>query len=497
MAEMVASFVLAALISFAAILVLKHVVWLTTDGRRRRLPPGPLPLPIIGSIQAIAWRGAHRSLANLGKHYGPLMCIWLGRFPTIVVSTPDAARKILNNSDLAGRTVLDVWRAEGHSANSVIVQPPGDKWRAVRRFATTELFTKGRLDALQQLRQEKAQELVRYVFEQTSHGEPIDIGHAAFTTAINLMSTTMFSLDVGTHEVRSMAKEASRLAGTPTISDVLPAVAAADLQGARRRMGAAIRYGYRIVDEQFTRRRLDRDAGKPKKNDMVDRVIDKEKQWKEEGSQMNYDAVRGLFTEFFVAGTETVSSTIEWAMAELLQRPELLKMVREELKAVIGTKKRVDESDISQLPYLRAVVKETLRLHPPVSLAFQRAVAPVQIEGYTIPKGTNIIINIWAINRQSKTWVDPDKFMPERFINKDISFSGKDFEFIPFSAGRRICLGLPLADRMLHLILGSLLNHFDWTLPADAKDNIIDMTEKYGAVVSMATPLKVVAKCDE
>jgi len=205
-----------------------------------------------------------------------------------------------------------------------------------------------------------------------------------------------------------------------------------------------------------------------------------------------------IFQDLFLAGSETVSSTVEWAMAELLQCPKSMEMVKEELKAVIGTKGQVAESDISQLPYLQAVVKETFRLHPVATLALQRAMATVEIEGYIIPKGTSIIINIWSLSRKSKMWVEPEKFMPERFIGSDISYWGKDFELIPFSAGRRQCLGLPLAHRMLHLILGSLLYHFDWMLPTDVKDNGIDMSEKPGGIVSMATPLKAIAKkCDE
>jgi cytochrome P450 len=207
------------------------------------------------------------------------------------------------------------------------------------------------------------------------------------------------------------------------------------------------------------------------------------------------------FQEFFVAGTETVSSTIEWAMAELLNCPKSMKMVTEEVRTIVGaneSKRQVEESDISQLPYLEAVIKETLRLHPTVPLTCQRAMATVEIDGYSIPKTTNTIINIWAINRKSDMWTEPDKFIPERFIGKDISFWGKDFELIPFSAGRRMCLGLPLAHRMIHLVLGSLLYHFDWTLPADVKDNGIDMTEKFGVIVSLATPLKAIAKkCHE
>jgi cytochrome P450 len=294
---MVASFLLAVVLCLIAILAFTHALWLVADGRRRRLlPPGPLPLPVIGSLYAVTWSRAHRSLAHLAERYGPLMCIWFGRHPLVVVSTPDAARKVLHNPDLAGRTVLDVWRADGHFANSVILQPPGDKWRAMRRFATTELLTKARLDARQLLRQEKAQELVRGVAEYAARGEPVDVGHAVFMLAINLVSRTLFSIDIGTRELRETVTAMARLAATPTVSDMFPAVAAADIQGARSRMTALGRHVYRIIDEQFMQRKCDRDVGAPKKNDMMDLVLDKEKEWKEEGSQMNYDAVRGMFT---------------------------------------------------------------------------------------------------------------------------------------------------------------------------------------------------------
>ncbi|PUZ76802.1 hypothetical protein GQ55_1G319400 [Panicum hallii var. hallii] len=491
-------FVLAVVLSFAATLVFSHALWLLTAGRRRRLPPGPWTLPVIGSIHAVRWSRPHRSLARLAERHGPLTCIWFGRYPIVVVSTPDATRKVLACSELAGRTVLDTMRAEGHADNCVLLLPPGPKWRAIRRLVMAELQTKGQLAAREQLRQEKARELVRYVSERAARGEPVDVGHAAFMTAVDLVSRTLISVDIGSRELRDKLRECAQLLTTPTIADVFPSLAAADLQGARRRLSALVRYLSGIVDEEFVRRRRGRDAGEPRKNDMVDLVIDKEKEWEEEGSELNYDVVRCLITDLFLAGSETVSSTVEWAMAELLQSPKSMEMVKEELKAVIGTKGQVAESDITQLPYLQAVVKEAFRLHPAVTLALQRAMATVEIEGYSIPKGASVIINIWSINRQSKTWVEPEKFMPERFIGKDISYWGKDFELIPFSAGRRQCLGLPLAHRMVHLILGSLLYHFDWTLPADVKDSGIDMSENTGVMVSMATPLKAIAKkCDE
>ncbi|PVH66718.1 hypothetical protein PAHAL_1G327600 [Panicum hallii] len=433
-------FVLAVVLSVAATLVFNHALWLLTAGVSRPDPGRFRP---------------HRSLARLAERHGPLTCIWFGRYPIVVASTPDAARKVLACSELAGRTVLDTIRAEGHADNCVLLLPPGPKWRTIRRLVMAEVQTKGQLAAREQLRQEKARELVRYVSERAARGEPVDVGHAAFVTAVDLVSRTLISVDIGSRELRDKVRECAQLLTTPTIADVFPSLAAADLQGARRRFSALVRYSNGIVDEEFVRRRRGRDAGEPRKNDMVDLVIDKEKEWEEEGSELNYDVVRCLITDLFLAGSETVSSTVEWAMAELLQSPKSMEMVKEELKAVIGTKGQVAESDITQLPYLQAVVKEAFRLHPA-------------------------------------------KFMPERFIGKDISYWGKDFELIPFSAGRRQCLGLPLAHRMVHLILGSLLYHFDWTLPADVKDSGIGMSENSGVMVSMATPRKAIAKkCDE
>lgn len=181
-------------------------------------------------------------------------------------------------------------------------------------------------------------------------------------------------------------------------------------------------------------------------------------------------------------------------MAELLQCPNSMRRVQEELKSVIGTKQQMDEHDITKLPYLQAVIKETLRLHPPVPLPPYEAEATVEIQGYTIPKGAKVLINLWAINRCANAWTEPDKFMPERFYDSDITFMGRDFQLIPFGAGRRICLGLPVAHRMVHLMLGSLLHRFTWTLPAEAGKNGVDMRERFGLTLSFVVPLYVIAQ---
>ena len=193
-----------------------------------------------------------------------------------------------------------------------------------------------------------------------------------------------------------------------------------------------------------------------------------------------------------MAGTDTTSTTVEWAMAELLHNPEVLSKAQAELDQVIGKRNQVTESDIARLPYLQAVVKETFRLHPAVPfLPPRKADAEMEICGFTIPKGAQVLVNAWAIGRDSSLWDNPNKFMPERFLGSDIDVRGRNFGLIPFGGGRRICPGLPLAMRMLHLMLGSLINSFDWKLE---DEKTMALEDKFGLTLQLAQPLRAVPK---
>ena len=185
--------------------------------------------------------------------------------------------------------------------------------------------------------------------------------------------------------------------------------------------------------------------------------------------------------DLFIAGTDTISSTLEWAMAELLCNPEKMAKAQKEIRGVLGNEGIVQESDISKLHYLQAIVKETFRLHPPGPLLLpHKAETDVEICGFTVPKNSQVLVNVWAIGRDPSTWLNPNAFVPERFLGFDIDVKRRDFELIPFGAGRRICLGLPLAHRMVHLILASLLHSYTWKLDDGMKPENMDMNEKLG-----------------
>ncbi|OEL34955.1 Oryzalexin E synthase, partial [Dichanthelium oligosanthes] len=171
--------------------------------------------------------------------------------------------------------------------------------------------------------------------------------------------------------------------------------------------------------------------------------------------------------DIFLAGTDTSTITVEWAMARLLRHPDKLEKARAELTAGLGSKEFVEESDLVKLPYLHAVVKETMRLHPSLPVLPREVVKDgVSLGGFSIPKGTLILVNLWALGRDPTAWPEPDEFMPERFLgDRPVNFRGSDFTYIPFGAGRRVCAGMDMAARFVPLVLASILHKIEWKLP--------------------------------
>lgn len=275
-----------------------YVLQLLADARRR-LPPGPWPLPLIGNLHQLDHL-PHRSLARLAARHGPLMSLRLGTVRAVIASSPEMAREVLqrHNADIAARSFGDSMRAGGHCENSVVCLPPRLRWRALRRLSTVGLFSPRRLDAMSALLEEKVAELVRRVSGHAARGEAVDVGHAAHVAALGVLSRTMFSVDLdpeAAREVSDIVDEASVLGTGPNVSDFFPAIAPADLQGVRRRMARLVKRMYAIIDEQIERRMHGRTAGEPRKNDLLDVMLE-EGESKEDSNEINRDAIRGLFT---------------------------------------------------------------------------------------------------------------------------------------------------------------------------------------------------------
>lgn len=193
------------------------------------------------------------------------------------------------------------------------------------------------------------------------------------------------------------------------------------------------------------------------------------------------------------AGTETTAATVEWVMTEILHNREIMQKVQKELELVVGLKNIVEEFHLPKLQYLKAVVKETLRLHPVLPLLLPRKPSQsCSLAGYTIPKDTKIFINVWEMHRDPQIWENPLEFKPERFLDEPpatvkLDFRGNNFQYLPFGSGRRVCAGIPLAEKMLMYFLASLLHSFDWQ-PTETNKQV-DLSEKFGLVMRKSKPL--------
>jgi cytochrome P450 len=186
----------------------------------------------------------------------------------------------------------------------------------------------------------------------------------------------------------------------------------------------------------------------------------------------------------FAAGTEPSSQVVLWGMSEMVKNPKVMEKAQAEVRRVFDKRGYVDETEMHQLIYLKSVIKETMRLHPPLPLLIPRESRErCEINGYEIPAKTRVAVNIWAIARDPSYWDEAESFKPERFVNSTIDFKGTNFEYIPFGAGRRICPGIAFALANVELPLAQLLYHFDWKLPNGMKNEDLDMSETFGISV--------------
>nr|AKH41022.1 cytochrome P450 CYP76AA22 [Thuja plicata] len=470
--------------------------------RQRRtgfpLPPGPPSWPLVGNLFQLGKR-PHESLYALSLKYGPLMTLHLGMKTTVLVSSPAMAKEVLKTHDhiLAGRTVIETAKALSHHKSSLIWGEYGPYWRNLRRISTVELFSTKRMEALEHLRRDQVFRTIRLIFEEK--GKVVDIGRTVFFTSLNSLGNMIFSTSVfdpndpASAGFKDSIWELMKLGGTPNLADFFPILRFLDPQGVSRQTAKHFKSMYDFVDF-FIQKRLgpacESVEATDSKKDFLDVLLDFR------SVDFTLVDIRALISEFFIAGTETTTTTIEWAMAELIHNPQKLNRVQQELDEVVGCNRRVEESDLDDLPYLHAAVKETFRLHQTVPLLLpHKAESSCEIGGFLIPKDTQVMMNVWAIGRDPETWSNPSEFVPERFLegeNRKIDYKGQNFELIPFGSGRRICPGLPLASRMINFVLASLLHSFEWVLPDGMSCEQMDMADEFGLTLKKAVELKAI-----
>ncbi|CAN0891668.1 Corytuberine synthase [Linum grandiflorum] len=473
---------------------------------RRKLPPGPKPWPILGNLLHVGSK-LHVDFARLAEIHGPIVSLRFGNMIVAVCSTPEAAGEILkvHDYDLSGRFVPDVSFARDPDLNRDSIAWSvhcSDTWRAMRSMVRTELFSARAVEGQSSIREKRAEEIVGFLKRQ--RGTEVRIRDVVFAYTFNSLANTYMSTnlvvlegeDKNVERVSRIVRDMMELHGALNISDLYPALSFLDLQGLRKKTNECVR---NLREMRVEARGMNNANDSPTRStrDFLDVLIE---------SNFSIDQISYMFVkkksicvcmqELLAAVSDTTSATMEWAMAELLKNPKTIATARRELESKFATMSNhtVKESDLADLPYICSCVKETLRLHPPAPLLLpRRAAKDCQVMNYTIPKGSQVFVNVWAIARDPHYWEDPSQFNPERFlkgsINDEVDYKGNHFEYLPFGSGRRICSGMSMAMRKVQLVVATLVHEFDWSLPMGMVAEDLDMDEGYGVTLIKANPL--------
>uniref|UniRef100_A0A175YQ26 Cytochrome P450 n=1 Tax=Daucus carota subsp. sativus TaxID=79200 RepID=A0A175YQ26_DAUCS len=405
--------------------------------RRAKLPPGPQGWPVIGNIFDLG-ASPHRSLAALKQKYGPVVWLNLGAVKTMVILSAGAAEELFKNHDLSfiDRFNNDVMRADDYYKSSMALGLYSPYWRTLRRICTVELFSNKRINEAVLVRQRCVNKMLSWIEKElveSATGE-IEVKDFLFPAIFNMIGNLTLSQDL-MHPNSEMASEFyMALSGfsvcltSPNISDLFPWLRWLDLQGLRRRTDRELKKAMQIISgfvRERVKQRQHREGRATEHKDFLDVVLDYEGNGKDEPVKLSDHQI----TIFLMHLAD--KSTI-------FARPSRMDFIYTIINFVI----------IVVLVLVVIFLSLMLKLY-----------AGKDIRN---PKNTHVFVNAWAIGRDEEIWEDALSFKPERFLESSIGYKGQDYEFIPFGVGRRFCPGLPLADRVLPLNLGSLLHYFDW-----------------------------------
>lgn len=457
--------------------------------KKKKVPPGPKGLPIIGNLHMIG-KNVHQDLYKLAKKYGPIMSMRFGLVPVIVASSPHAAKQFLKTHDLVFASRPDNRAAKfiAYDQRNLTFAKYGSYWRNMRKLCTLELLSTLKINSFQAMRKQEVSNFVTFISRAASSGVEFDISANLATLNVNMACLMIFGKKYMDNEFdergfKYVVQEALILAATPNIGEFFPFLDVFDLQGIVRRMKELAK----IFDE-FFERIIDEHVQDSKEEKQTKDFVDTLMNIMEFGeAEFEFDRrhVKAILLDMLIASMDTSATSIDWIFSELLAHPKIIKKLQKELEQVVGINRMVKESDLEKLEYLDMVIKEGFRLHPISPLLVpHESIEDCTIDGFDIPKGSRLLVNTWAIGRDPKVWPEPEKFVPERFVGSNIDLRRHDFRLLPFGSGRRSCPGLQLGLTTVRLVLAQLVHCFDWELPNGMMPNDLDMTEKFGLVMT-------------
>ncbi|XP_042488860.1 trans-cinnamate 4-monooxygenase-like [Macadamia integrifolia] len=446
-------------------------------GKRFKLPPGPLPIPIFGNWLQVGDDLNHRNLTDLARRFGEIFLLRMGQRNLVVVSSPDLAKEVLHTQgvEFGSRTrnvVFDIFTGKGQD---MVFTVYGEHWRKMRRIMTVPFFTN---KVVQQYRFGWEEEAARVVEDVKKNPEASTTGIVLRKRLQLLMYNNMYRIMFDTRfeseddplfmRLKTLNGERSRLAQSfeYNYGDFIP-ILRPFLRGYLKICKEVKERRLQLFKDHFVEER--KKLGSTKATDnaglkcAIDHILDAQNK-----GEINEDNVLYIVENINVAAIETTLWSIEWGIAELVNHPEIQQKLRNEIDTVLGPGVQVTEPDIQKLPYLQAVIKETLRLRMAIPLLVPHMnLHDAKLGGYEIPAESKILVNAWWLANNPTQWKNPGEFRPERFLEEEanVEATGNDYRYLPFGVGRRSCPGIILALPILGITLGRLVQNFELLPP--------------------------------
>ncbi|XP_045793401.1 cytochrome P450 93A3-like [Trifolium pratense] len=489
--------------SFLALLIFTLIIknkQTTNCTSKFRPPPTPRSLPIIGHLHLIG-SIIPKSFQKISNQYGPLIQLNLGASTSIIVSNAQVAKEVMKTHDLNF-----CYRPQFGSSNDFlykgsyfITAPYGPYWRFMKKLCVTKLLSSSQLSRFMHIREQELENLLKYLVIFSNENKSTDLCLDLTTYTNNIlclmtMGTTIFDKDI----IRCLVREFMHVGAKLSMGEVFGPLGKLDLFGYGKKLRKIVGEFDKIL-ESFLKEHEERINNEDREGDMMDILLEVYRNPNAE-VRLTRNDIKAFFLDILLAGTDTSSVAMQWAMAEIINNPIILNKLRAEIESVVGPTRLIRESDVPKMPYLQACVKEVLRLHPPAPFALrQSSDQDCKINGYDVKAHTRTLINVYAIMRDPKSWVNPEEYIPERFLvsgdeinggddYEDVNKmdGGDDFRYIPFGFGRRGCPGSSLALRVIHVTIGALIQCFEWKINGGDK---VNMEEGSSFSVGLAKPL--------
>uniref|UniRef100_A0A0D9XRY6 Uncharacterized protein n=1 Tax=Leersia perrieri TaxID=77586 RepID=A0A0D9XRY6_9ORYZ len=481
------------LLSLLFLLLLHNILATFTVNRDdHRLPPSPPALPIIGHLHLVGSL-PHVSLRRLAAKHGgrDFMLLRLGALPpTLVASSPRAAEAVLRTHDhvFASRPRTVLADVVFYGSRDIGFAPYGEHWRKARKLVTTHLLSAKKVQMLQKAREEEVSLVMAKISKAATAGTPVDIGQILSSFTNDMMCRTVSGKSTSDSKQKKifqdLVHETSLLIGCFNIEEYFPVLARIGIAGKVMRAKAErLKKRWdelleKLIDEHENEYNSNL-ASDQSEDDFVNILLSVRQEY-----GLNREHVKAILQDVFFGGIDTSAQVLESTIAELMRKPQLLKKLQDEVRACVPKgQEMVCEVDASKMVYLKAVIKEGLRLHPVAPLlAPHISMADCKIDEYVIPSGTRVLVNVWAIGRDARFWDKAEEFIPERFVDSmsSVNFRGNDYQYLPFGSGRRMCPGMNFGIAVVEIMLANLMWKFDWTLPRGME---IDMSEVFGLSV--------------